>query len=94
MGGQIRILTIRMDLPFARKRWYSAAPVNHVQTLCDYREAQFGQSYGPLIKELRLLARAVLVLDKPGTVRYVELVRELATEPDYDAALKAARTLL
>jgi thiol peroxidase len=94
MGGQIRILTISMDLPFAQKRWCGAAGVNHVQTLSDYREAQFGQRYGLLIKELRLLARAVLVLDKLGTVRYVELVRELATEPDYNAALNAARTLL
>ena len=73
-----------------------AAPraCKNVQTLSDYREAAFGKAYGVLIKELRLLARAVFVLDKQGVIRYVELVKEVASEPNYDAALTAAKKLL
>jgi thioredoxin-dependent peroxiredoxin len=83
-----------MDLPFAQKRWCGAAGVPNVQTLSDYRAAAFGKAYGMLIKELHLLARAVFVLDKQGTIRYVELVKEVASEPNYEAALNAAKKLL
>jgi thiol peroxidase len=91
--GDILVLTISMDLPFAQKRWCGAAGVKNVQTLSDYRYASFGREYGVLIKELRLLARTVFVVDKAGTVRYIQVVPELATEPDYDSALKAAKGL-
>jgi len=94
LGRDVAILTVSMDLPFAQKRWCGAAGVQNVQTLSDYRQAAFGNAYGVLIKELRLLARAVFVLDKPGAIRYVELVREVASEPNYDAALAAAKKLL
>jgi thiol peroxidase len=94
MGDDVIVLTISMDLPFAQKRWCGAAGVKNVQTLSDYREAAFGKTYGVLIKELRLLARAVFVLDKQGIVRYVELVKEMASEPNYDAALNAAKKLM
>ena len=94
LGQDIVILTVSMDLPFAQKRWCGAAGVQNVQTLSDYRQAAFGKAYGVLIKELRLLARAVFVLDKPGVIRYVELVKEVASEPNYDAALTAAKKLL
>jgi thiol peroxidase len=87
------VLTISMDLPFAQKRWCGAAGVKNVVTLSDYRYASFGNEYGVLIKELRLLARTVFVVDKAGIVRYVQIVPEIATEPDYDAALKAAKGL-
>jgi thiol peroxidase len=90
LGEGVVVLTISMDLPFAQKRWCGAAGVEHVQTLSDHREASFGQAFGVLIKELRLLARAVFVLDKEGILRYSEVVRELTDEPDYDAALAAA----
>ena len=91
LGQEVVILTISMDLPFAQKRWCGAAGVTHVTTLSDHKEAAFGLAYGVLIKELRLLTRAVFVVDRRGVVRYVELVREITHEPDYDAALKAVK---
>lgn len=89
LGDGVAVLTISMDLPFAQKRWCGAAGVENVQTLSDYREGSFGQAYGVLIKELRLLARAVFVVDKAGVVRYTQIVNELTNEPDYEAAAKA-----
>ncbi|MFZ1956518.1 MAG: thiol peroxidase [Desulfobacterales bacterium] len=94
LSDNIVILTISMDLPFAQKRWCGAAGVDKVVTLSDHREAEFGNSYGVLIKELRLLARAVFVVDAEGVVRYVQLVNEVADEPDYDAVISAAKNLV
>ena len=94
MGNDVAVLTISTDLPFAQARWCGAAGVENVQTLSDHRDAAFGESYGVLIKDLRLLARAVFVVDKEGIVRYAEIVKEVTTEPDYDAALRAAKSLL
>jgi thiol peroxidase len=89
LGSDVTILTISMDLPFAQKRWADAAGMNRVQALSDHREASFGMSYGLLIKESRLLARAVLIVDREGTVRYIQLVKETSQEPDYDDVLSA-----
>jgi thiol peroxidase len=94
LGPDVAILTISMDLPFAQKRWCGAAGVTKVRTFSDHRDAAFGLAYGVLIKELRLLARAVFVVDAAGTIRYVQLVKELTTEPDYDAVLQAVRKLV
>jgi thioredoxin-dependent peroxiredoxin len=94
LGPDVAILTISMDLPFAQKRWCGAAGVDRVKTYSDHREAAFGQAYGVLIKELRLLARAVFVVDKAGTLRYMQLVKELANEPNYDEVLKAVGQLM
>ena len=94
LGDDVVILTISMDLPFAQKRWCGAAGVEKVQTLSDHRDASFGKAYGVLIKELRLLARAVFVLDQQGIIRYLQLVKEIAEEPDYDSVLNAARELV
>lgn len=94
LGDDIQILVISMDLPFAQKRWCAAAGVNNLQTLSDHKEASFGLNYGVLIKELRLLARAVLVLDRQKIVRYTELVTEVGQEPNYELALDAAKKLL
>jgi thiol peroxidase len=94
LGDDVALLTISMDLPFAQKRWCGAAGVDRVQTLSDHRDAAFGQAYGVLIKGLRLLARAVFVVDKEGTIRYIELVKEIASEPDYDAVLTAVKELV
>ncbi|MBN1506086.1 MAG: thiol peroxidase [Sedimentisphaerales bacterium] len=94
LGDGVVVLTVSMDLPFAQKRWCGAAGVKNVRTLSDHREAAFGKAYGVLIKDLRLLARAVFIMDKEGVIRYQELVGEIASEPNYDAALKAARDLL
>jgi thiol peroxidase len=89
LGDGVVILTVSMDLPFAQKRWCGTAGVTRVTTLSDHRDATFGMAYGVLIKELRLLARAVFVVDRQGIIRHIELVKEIASEPDYEAALKA-----
>ncbi|MFP3867177.1 MAG: thiol peroxidase [Desulfobacteraceae bacterium] len=94
LGPQAAILTISMDLPFAQKRWCGAAGVSRVQTLSDHREAAFGRAYGVLIKELRLLARAVWLIDKDGTIQYFQLVKEITEEPDYEAVLSRLKQLL
>ncbi len=89
LGEGVKIITISMDLPFAQARWCGAAGVENVLTLSDYKDASFGKGYGVLIEELRLLARAVFVLDADATVRYVQLVQEITNEPDYAAVLEA-----
>ena len=94
LGDNVVVLTISMDLPFAQKRWCGAAGVDKVQTLSDHREGSFGQAYGLLIKELRLLARAVFVVDQQGTIRYLELVKEITNEPDYESVLGAVKDLV
>ena len=94
LGPDIAILTVSMDLPFAQKRWCGAAGVDKVVTLSDHRNADFGNAYGVLVKENRLLARALFVVDKQGVVRYTQLVKELSDEPDYGAVLEAARELI
>jgi thiol peroxidase len=93
LGSDVVVLTISMDLPFAQKRWCGAAGIKNVITLSDYRYASFGNAYGVLIKDLRLLARAVFVVDKAGVVRYVQIVPEIATEPNYAAVLEAVKNL-
>ena len=87
LGPDVVILTLSMDLPFAQKRWCGAAGVDRLQTLSDHRDASFGTSYGVLIKELRLLARAIFLVDRKGVLRYRELVKEVTSEPDYKAVL-------
>ncbi len=91
LGDEVVVLAVSMDLPFAQARWCGAAGVKNVQTLSDHREAAFGTAYGVLIKGLRLLARAVFVIDKTGVIRHQELVKEVTNEPDYPAVLKAVR---
>lgn len=94
LGEGVQILTASMDLPFAQKRWCGAAGVDRLKTVSDHRDADLGLNYGVLIKELRLLARAVFVVDTQGVVRYVQLVKEVANEPDYPAVLKAVKEIL
>jgi thioredoxin-dependent peroxiredoxin len=94
LSDDVEILTISMDLPFAQARWCGAAGVTRVKTLSDHRDAAFGSGYGVLIKGLRLLARAVFVVDRQGVVRYHELVKEIASEPDYAAVLAAVKDCL
>ncbi|MHC4705051.1 MAG: thiol peroxidase, partial [Planctomycetota bacterium] len=86
LGEDVAVLAISMDLPFAQKRWCGAAGIENVQTLSDHRNAEFGTEYGVLIEELRLLARAIFVVDKEGLIRYIEVVDEMTNEPDYEAA--------
>lgn len=94
LGEDVAILTVSMDLPFAQSRWCGAAGVDRVVTLSDHRTAAFGEAYGVLIKGIRLLARAVFVVDREGVVRYVQTVGEIASEPDYDAVIAAVKKLV
>ncbi len=87
----VQILTISMDLPFAQARWCGAAGVKNLVTLSDYRDADFGLKYGLLIKELRLLTRAVLAVDETGKLIYQEIVPEVTNHPNYEAALAAVK---
>jgi len=91
---KVAILTISMDLPFAQARWCAAAGVEKVKTFSDYRDRSFGLAYGVLIKELKLLARTVFIVDDQDVIRYVERVPEITKEPDYDRILSAVRALL
>ena len=91
LGEDVAILAVSMDLPFAQGRWCGAAGVEAVVTLSDHRDASMGAAYGALIKELRLLSRAVIVVDRNGVVTYAQYVKEISEEPDYDAALAAAK---
>ena len=93
LGEDVVVLAISMDLPFAQNRWCIAADVKNVNIFSDHRTASFGQAYGVLIKDLRLLARAVFVVDKKGIVRYMQIVDELTHEPDYESALQVVREL-
>jgi thiol peroxidase len=93
LGDDVVVLAISMDLPFAQDRWCIAADVKNVSMFSDHRTASFGQAFGVLIKELRLLARAVFVVDKQGIVRYKQIVDEMTNEPDYEAVLKAVKEL-
>ena len=94
MPDNVVVLTVSMDLPFAQKRWCAAAGVEKVKTLSDFQVRSFGPAYGVLIKELQLLARAVFILDDQDVVRYVEIVPEIAKEPDYGRILEAVKALV
>lgn len=94
LPGDVVVLTVSLDLPFAQKRWCGAAGIEKVVTLSDYRERSFGLGYGVLIKELLLLTRAVFVVDAANTIRYIQIVPEVTGEPDYEAAIAAAKALL
>jgi len=93
LGEEVVVLAVSMDLPFAQKRWCGAAGVKNVLTASDHRDASFGVAYGVLIKELRLLARAVFIIDREGVIRYIQIVPEAGKEPDYGSVLAAARNL-
>lgn len=94
LPANVVTLTISMDLPFAQKRWCGAAGIDKIITLSDYQERSFAGAYGILIKELKLLARCIFVVDSGDTVRYIQLVKEVTREPDYAAVLAAVRCLL
>ncbi len=86
------VVTVSMDLPFAQKRWCGLHDAPNVVTLSDSKRREVGERYGLLMKENGLLARAVLVIDPAGVVRYQQIVPEVASEPDYDLALAAAKS--
>ena len=93
LGDDVVILTVSVDLPFAQKRWCGTAGVENVVTLSDHRDTAFGTAFGVLIKELRLLGRSIFILDRNGIIQYIQNVKELSEEPNYDAVLEAVQKL-
>jgi thioredoxin-dependent peroxiredoxin len=94
LGDKVHALTISLDLPFAQGRFCGAEGIENIRTASDYQDRSFGQNWGMLIDELKLLARGVFVLDSEGKVIYAETVSEVTDEPNYDAALKALQGLV
>lgn len=94
MGDKINAVTVSLDLPFAMNRFCGAEGIKNLRVGSDYQDRNFGQSYGTLIDELKIMSRAVFVLDKEGKVVYADYVPEVTSEPDYEAALEALRGAL
>ena len=94
LGDDVVVLAVSMDLPFAQQRWCGAAGIDRVKVLSDHRDAAVGLAYGVLMEEVRLLARAVFVIDRTDRVCHSQLVREVADAPDYDAVLAAVTAAL
>ncbi|MDD3690017.1 MAG: thiol peroxidase [Synergistaceae bacterium] len=90
----VAVLNISMDLPFAIKRFCATGGIDKAMALSDHRDASFGTNWGVLMKELRLLARSIFIVDKENVIRYVQIVPEQTAEPDYEAALKALKELM
>ena len=88
----VDIYTVSMDLPFGQKRFCNSFALDNVKMLSDHKDASFGESYGTLIKEMRILSRAIFVVGPDNRVKYVEYVPEVANHPDYEAALAAAKS--
>lgn len=94
LGDSVQLLTISVDLPFAQARWCAAEGLDNVQILSDHRDLSFGEAYGVIIKELRLLTRSVFIVDKDDKVTYVEYVSEGTDHPDYEKAIEAVKQLI
>lgn len=92
--GNVAVYTISCDLPFAQARWCGDANVSNLTTLSDHKELSFGEAYGTRVQELRLLSRAVFLVDENDTIRYVEYVTEIAEQPNYDAVLEAVKKMV
>jgi thiol peroxidase len=93
-GSKVAAYTVSVDLPVAQQNWCSAAGIDNMQMLSDYRDMSFGSAYGTYIKEVRVEQRAVFIIDENGTIRYVEYVPEISQHPDYEAALAALREVV
>lgn len=94
LGSDVEILTISVDLPFAQARWCAAEGIENLKTLSDHRDLSFGEAYGVVIQELRLLARSIFVVDQNDKVTYVEYVSENTNHPNYEQAIEAVKQLL
>ena len=91
--GNVSINVISMDLPFAQARWCGAAGIDAVKLYSDYKDRAFGKAFGVMIEELGLLARAIFIVDEKDVVRYVQVVDEVTSEPNYDEVLATLKTL-
>lgn len=92
-GDDVVVLGVSKDLPFALGRFCGAEGIKNVHTLSDFMASEFGLKYGFLIKEMMLLSRGVVIVDKCGKVAYVEYLSDIAHEPNYDAAIAKLKEL-
>ncbi|TWT30451.1 putative thiol peroxidase [Posidoniimonas corsicana] len=92
LGDKINAVTVSMDLPFAMNRFCGAEDIKNLRVGSDYQDRGFGQGWGTLIEELKILCRAAFVMDADGKLTHVEYVSEVTNEPDYDAALAAVKS--
>jgi thiol peroxidase len=90
----VTVAAVSLDLPFAAKRWCGASGSDKIRALSDYKNRDFGTSYGVFVPSKGLLARAVFVIGKDDVVKHVEYVPNVGQEPNYDAALSAAKSLV
>jgi thiol peroxidase len=88
----VDIYTVSMDLPFGQKRFCNSFALDNVKMLSDHRDASFGEAYGTLIKDMRILSRAIFVVGPDNKLKYVEYVQQVGDHPNYDAALAAAKS--
>ena len=93
LPGNVKRITISRDMPFAQKRFAKEAKLTNIQYLSDYRQGDFGRSTGLLTEGLMLLARSVVLVDKQGIVRYIQVVPEMTHLPDMDKAFEKAMEL-
>jgi len=94
LSEDVVVVNISVDLPFAQKRWCGANNIDRIKVLSDYQDRDFGLKYGVLIKELKLLARSVWIIDKDGVIRYKQIVPEVTNEPNYDEAMEALKQIV
>lgn len=94
LKGQVSLIAISMDLPFAQSRWCAGENLKNIKTFSDYQSTSFGTNYGVLIKELHLLARAIFIIDKQQIIQHISIVKEVTEEPDYEKMLKEVRKVL
>ena len=94
LGDGVVVLTASMDVPYTMRRWVQENAVERVKLGSDHRTGAFAQAYGVLMPDVRLMARAVFVVDQKGILRYARVLPEVGTEPDYDEVIAAAKALL
>ena len=94
LSDDVTIVTITEDLPFAQARFCSNEDIKNLEMVSDYKEREFGEKYGFLIDELKLLTRGIVILDKEGVIQYVEYVPEVTHEVDFEAALDEVKKLI
>ena len=94
LGGCISAITVSLDLPFAMNRFCGAENITNIRSASDYQDRNFGQNWGTLIEELKILCRAIFVLDANGKVVHAQYVAEVTEEPNYDAAIDALKSQL
>lgn len=94
LKDNVQIVTVTVDLPFAQKRYCAAEGIENIDVVSDHKDLDFGDKYGFVIDELRLLTRGIIVVDKDNTVQHVEYVGEVTEHPNYDAALEVINTLI